>query len=168
MGTSYFNKYGMGTGYFAKKQEMKYDRDGDIIMTRSKVNLKETKKQGLCFNYGKKGHRVKNCRQKQKQKAKMFRKSSEDDAKVRTIKTEIKTDHPRRDATVGSPEESPAMPPKLGRSSPVQLGKFRLQIFKDSNSSSKRPCRFYDDFARLSNARLKFVNQWNDKITPTR
>jgi hypothetical protein len=43
---------------------VKYDRQGDVIMTGAKVNLEEAKKTGACFKCGKKGHYSRNCRQK--------------------------------------------------------------------------------------------------------
>jgi Retrotransposon gag protein len=53
-----------GRNYFKKKQFVKRDREGDVIMTGAKVNLEEAKRTGACFNCGMKGHRAHKCPQK--------------------------------------------------------------------------------------------------------
>jgi Retrotransposon gag protein len=43
---------------------IKYDQQGDVVMTGAKVNLEEAKKNGNCYRCGMKGHYSRNCRQK--------------------------------------------------------------------------------------------------------
>jgi hypothetical protein len=53
---------------FSDKRPIRKDRlgrDGDIVMAGALVNLEKARKQGLCFNYGKKGHKAKNYRLKE-------------------------------------------------------------------------------------------------------
>jgi hypothetical protein len=43
---------------------IRYDQQGDVVMTGAKVNLEEAKKEGACFRCGMKGHYSRNCRQR--------------------------------------------------------------------------------------------------------
>jgi PAS domain-containing protein len=43
---------------------IRYDQQGDVVMTGAKVNLDEAKRKGNCFKCGTKGHYARNCRQK--------------------------------------------------------------------------------------------------------
>jgi len=52
-----------GLNYFRKKQAVKRDREGDVIMAGAKVNMEEAKKTGACFKCGMKGHRAYRCQQ---------------------------------------------------------------------------------------------------------
>jgi Retrotransposon gag protein len=53
-----------GMNYFRKKQTVRQDREGDVIMTGAKVNMEEAKRTGACFNCGMKGHRANRCGKK--------------------------------------------------------------------------------------------------------
>jgi hypothetical protein len=70
---------------FQKKDPVKRDRDGDVIMTGAKVTVEEAKKKGLCFQCGRYGHRARECRVKGKStrtKTTSTRKEADDIDKV--------------------------------------------------------------------------------------
>ena len=54
------------------------DRDGDVQMTGAKVDLEKARRERLCFNCGKQGHRARSCKAKKRNQ----------DPKIRMVRTE--------------------------------------------------------------------------------
>ena len=65
-----YDNYGQGTARFYEKNRnrVKFDRQGDVIMTGAKVSLDNANKRkaGNCFNCGIEGHYARNCQRKKK------------------------------------------------------------------------------------------------------